>query len=114
MTAESVHLGRRRVFCCALLLLTLYPLSFGPACWVLMRIPHRAPPSGVHDIYLATGQFYDPLILLYSASPSRVQAGVRGYLELAAPAGCRMSAYPHGIVWEQPALSTTLLSLPAP
>jgi hypothetical protein len=88
-------------------LLVLYPLSFGPACWIATRRDDSASKT-----ILQVG--YRPVLELLIASPEWTHRPLEWYLGCGAPTDSK----PHffkigthcGLVWNRPGYSHTALS----
>lgn len=79
---------RRRIWAGAAMVVLSYPLSFVPACWVLMRI---APPYSNPRSYAALRWTYRPAAAALKACPEPVRNAVRRAVDWGAPDGMSLS-----------------------
>ncbi len=92
----------------AVLVLAAYPLSFGPACWIAMRIN----PMTHATAFRRFSNVYSPISSAIIRSSNSVHDSAMWFLELGAPADTRMlHEWYQGIAWDQPGHTYTLLSL---
>lgn len=83
MTEEQAKERRSPVFraiAAMLLLLLIYPISFGPACWIVTRYD---PPLVIDVFHLVYGSLIDGLLRV----PQSFDEPISWYLSLGAPKG---------------------------
>ena len=97
----------RRCMLVAVLLLTAYALSFGPACWVMTR----TDPGHIPGLFRLVSGFYRPVAFAIIRTPPQARQPIYWYLELGASPNAKfMRGWPEGIGWSKPGYTYTVLS----
>lgn len=104
MSDDSARRSFRRIYTTLVVLAVVYPLSFFPTCWTLMRLNMAKHQQAA---YVAR-RVYAPLVTVYACSPQPVRTGVRGLLDLGAPPGVNVMPKDEGIVWTTGSYAFTL------
>ncbi len=93
----------------AFVLASLYPISFGPACWLATRFDARKSP----EAFRAFSRFYQPISIAIIRSPECVHDFSISYLELGIANDAEMYRnVDNTIFWGKPGYSYTVLSIP--
>ena len=84
-----------------------YPLSFGPACWVVTRRDDAESKDVFHHVYY-------PVLSVLIEAPEWLYGPVEWYLGLGAPRDSKPLFFrigtSRGLVWNRPGYSYTALS----
>lgn len=91
---------KRAIALASVLIVLAYPLSFVPACWVLMRTD---PMTDVFP-FLVIREIHRPTAAVLKVCPESVRDAVRGLIDLGSPDGLGMVIDPTviGVLTEDP------------
>ncbi|MBX3437869.1 MAG: hypothetical protein KF861_10295 [Planctomycetaceae bacterium] len=88
------------------LLVVLYSLSIGPACWICMRLD---PLKDAH-VQRVVGLSYTPVVCGLLHGPQTIKVAADWFIQLGAPAGTTVNRWDWtGIRWTQGEWNITFL-----
>ena len=100
------HTARRRLWRLSALALLAYPLSLGPACWLMswLRLEATQP-----EVAYAVSMAYCPLGPAVVGGPEPVRRGLKWWMGVGMPSRTVFhDDWPNGVGWSNPGYTYTL------